>query len=162
MSQNTLRILEISGLAILSLLQHSSKSSHISSVIPIALAFSGLEGRKPEMTAWRISVSLMGKKGHLPVKTWYTVIPIAYASASLDGTPLSRSNILGRRSSGAMKYIVPSPSSLDTITEMVVTRVNARSARMALGGAESEMRIFVWDGVSSQFGLTRELVYLPA
>jgi hypothetical protein len=46
------------------------------------------------------------EKGHLPVSTWYTIIPKAWMTASSDGTPLSRPDLVGRRSSGAVKDVV--------------------------------------------------------
>ena len=43
-----------------------------------------------------------------------------------------------------MKDTVPC-SSLDPLTEMVVTRTKPKSASMAWGGVESEMRMFGWE-----------------
>ena len=42
-----------------------------------------------------------------------------------------------------MKDTVPD-SSLDALTEWLVTRVKPKSASMARGGSESEMRMFGW------------------
>ena len=132
------------GLVVLSSLQHSVRRSHTMSVIPISSAFSGLGGRPPEITACTTSAILHVKKGRLPVNTWYTAIPRAYTSASLDETPSRRPNLLGRRSSGAMKDVVPC-SLLDIFTENVITRVIPKSASMTRGGVESEMMMFGWD-----------------
>ena len=44
-----------------------------------------------------------------------------------------------------MKDTVPVCPSLDTFTEALVTRVNPKSASMALGGSESEIRMFSWE-----------------
>ena len=70
-------------------------------------------------------------------------MPKAKTSASLDGTGLSRPNLV-ERSSGAMKDSVPS-SSLDILAKMGVTRVKPKSESMARGGVESETRIFDWE-----------------
>jgi len=57
------------GLVVLSPRQHSVKRSQTTSVIPIPLASTGLEGRSPKDTASITSSSLLGKKGNFPVNT---------------------------------------------------------------------------------------------
>ena len=76
-SQNLLKTSVMGGLPVLSSHQHAVKRFHKSCVIPISSAFPGLGGRSPETTACTTSASLLGKKGHLPVNTWYTVMPKA-------------------------------------------------------------------------------------
>ena len=48
-----------------------------------------------------------------------------------------------------MKDTVPD-SSVNVFNEGPVTRVNPKSASMALGGSESEMRMFCWEHDSFQ------------
>lgn len=140
-SQNPFKTSTMVGLVVLFSFQHSLRRSHTTPVIPILSAFSGFRGRSPKATACVTSASLIGKNGHLPVNTWYTVIPKAYMSASFDGTPFFRPKSVGKRSSGAVKDAVPC-SLLDISTGVVVMRVEPKSASIARGGAESEMRMF--------------------
>ena len=58
--QNRLKTCKMSGLFVLSSIQHSLMSSHTASVIPISSAFSGFRGRLPETTARTTSASLFG------------------------------------------------------------------------------------------------------
>ena len=48
--------------------------------------------------------------GRYAIRAWYVTIPIAYMSASFVGVHLSSPDCDGRRSSGAMKGVVPSPA----------------------------------------------------
>ena len=57
-------------------------------------------------------------------------------SGSLDGIPLSRLNLVERRSSEATKDVVP--------CEMAVMRVKPKSTKMFWGGVESVIRMFGW------------------
>ena len=58
--QNRLKICEMSGLFVLSSLQHSPMSCHTASVIPTSSAFSGFGGRSPKITACMTSTSRFG------------------------------------------------------------------------------------------------------
>jgi len=51
------------------------------------------------------------RTGHRAVGTWYITIDIAYVSASFVGVHFSSPNLDGTRSSGAMKGVVPPPTS---------------------------------------------------
>ena len=69
-------------------------------------------------------------------------MPKAKMSASFDGAGLSRPKFV-ERISEAMKDAVSSLS-LEIFAEMVVMRMRLKSASMARGGIESEMRMFGW------------------
>jgi hypothetical protein len=75
MSRNLTKTPEIFGLHILSSLQRSLKTSHAPAIALLLSASFGLGGRPPEVAACVTSASFIGKKGYLPVSTWYTVIP---------------------------------------------------------------------------------------
>jgi hypothetical protein len=77
------------------------------------------------------------------VQTWYIAIAIAYISASFEGMHLSSPNLEGTRSSGAIKGVVPPPTSdfHDSRLGSCTMVMSPKSARHAVTGLEFVIRI---------------------
>ena len=83
--------------------------------------------------------------GYRGVHTSYTVIAVAYTSASLEGVRSLNPNSPGTRSSGAMKEGVPSPAlgiddSIPKLGSCTIV-IDPKSARHAVTGSVFVIRI---------------------
>ena len=145
-----------------SVCQQSSSNIQSSSERPSSSAFVGLEGLSPSKTLTTTSDLVCLPNGSVPVSTykeelvrvyvkdclvstWYIVIAIAYTSASIVDAHFSSLNLDGKRSSGAMKGVVPPPASDfdDSIPRLgsCTMVINPKSARHAETGLVLVIRI---------------------
>jgi hypothetical protein len=143
--------------------QLSSNSFQILSEMPSLSASAGLKGFPPPKTLNTTSDEDSFPNGSVPVSTytrrvgmrvhvrhrvvhtWYITIAIAYTSASFEGVHLSSPNLEGTRSSGAIKGVVPPPTSdfaeLTPRLGSCTMVMNPKSARHAVTGLAFVIRM---------------------